>query len=310
MKGTALFPSPAPRAPSVPPGARRLQALLAGLCFLLLTGCANLGAIQEFARTSADSAAYTQLTDEYINSPETSKRYTLESEADKRAALDAKALERKPQAARLMLMHQALSSYMTTLGELAADDLAEADTELDAMFNAAAKANYVDETTGAPLRSISKILVEAALNGYRQRELNKVIAAGNAPLQQLIANQLAIMEGYRESLAVERAMQVSHQRALYAMARDKGREPVAAELLWERGNLTAAQFAQREKALPKYVETLKQIAAGHQALYDNRESLSNKEVAAQIKRYTKRIRAGLKAARTPSEAAAAAAAKP
>ncbi|WP_377704800.1 hypothetical protein [Pseudoduganella sp. UC29_71] len=292
------------------PSARRALTITGALCALLLAGCANLGAIQEFAKTSADSAAYTKLTDEYINSPDTSKRYTLESEAEKRAALDALALQRKPQAARLLLMHQALASYMTTLGELAADDLPEADTELDGMFDAAAKANYIDESTGAPLRSLTKVLAEAALNGYRQRELNKVIAAANAPLQQLIAHQLTIMEGYRESLAVERAMQVSHQRVLSAMAREKASEPVAAELIWERSKLTAAQFAQREQALPKYVDTLKQIAAGHQALYDNRDQLSSKEVAAQIKRYTKRIRAAFKAARTPADDAAASAAKP
>ncbi|KQV82598.1 hypothetical protein ASD15_11455 [Massilia sp. Root351] len=276
----------------------------------MLSGCANLGAVQEFAKTSADSAAYTQLTDEYVNSPETSKLYTLENDAGERARLDTLAAERKPQAARLMLMHQALAGYMAAVGDLAADDLTEADTQLDGMFDAAVKANYVDETTGAPLRSIGKILAEAAMNGYRQRELNKVIAAANAPLQQLIAHQLALMEGYGQSLANERAMQIRHQRVLHAMARDKGREPVAAELIWERSNLTAMQFAQREKAVPKYLETLKQIAAGHQALYDNRDNLSNKEVAAQIKRYTKRIRAALKAARTPSDAAAPAAAKP
>lgn len=299
-----MFHSPTLRAPSP---ARYIHTLLAGLCALLLSGCANLGAIQEFAKTSADGAAYTQLTDEYVNSPETSKRYTLEGDVNERARLDAQAAERKPQSARLLLMHQALAGYMAAVGELAADGLAEADTELDGMFDAAVKANYVDETTGAPLRSITKILTEAALNGYRQRELNKVIGAANAPLQQLIAHQLLLMNGYSESLANERAMQVRHQRVLHAMARDKGREPVAAELIWERGNLSAAQFAQREKAIPKYVETLKQIAAGHQALYDNRDNLSNKEVAAQIKRYTKRIQAALKAARTPSDAAGPAA---
>jgi len=307
-----LFHSSPLRAPfpAAPSTARYIHTLLAGLCALLLSGCANLGAIQEFARTSADSAAYTRLTDEYVNSPETSKLYTLENDVDERSRLDALAAERKPQAVRLLLMHQALTAYMAAVGELAADGLAEADTELDGMFDAAVKANHVDETTGAPLRSISKILAEAALNGYRQRELNKVIAAANAPLQQLIAHQLVLMEGYGQSLANERAMQVRHQRVLHAMAREKGREPVAAELIWERSNLSAAQFREREKALPKYVETLKQIAAGHQALYDNRERLSNQEVAAQIKRYTKRIRAALKAARTPGDPAAPAAAKP
>lgn len=296
-------PSQSPKA-QAPAPARCIHTLLSGLCVLLLSGCANLGAIQEFAKTSADSAAYTQLTDEYVNSPQTSKLYTLEADVNERTRLDALAAERKPQAARLMLMHQALTSYMTTVGELAAGDLSEADKELDGMFDAAVKANYVDETTGAPLRAITKVLTEAALNGYRQRELNKVIEAGNAPLQQLIAHQMALMNGYAESLANERAMQVRHQRVLHAMAREKGREPVAAELIWERSNLTAAQFVQREKAIPKYVETLKQIAAGHQALYDNRDSLSKQEVAAQIKRYTKRIQAALKAARTPADPAA------
>eukprot|EP01034_Spumella_vulgaris_P003084 gene3084-3976_t len=118
-------------------------------------------------------------------------------------------------------MHQALTSYMAAVGDLAADDLADADKDLDGMFDAAVKANYVDETTGAPLRSLSKVLAEAAMNGYRQRELNKVIAAANAPLQQLIAHQLALMAGYGESLANERAMQVRHQRVLHAMAREK-----------------------------------------------------------------------------------------
>lgn len=302
-----MFHSTSPRAPSP---ARYLHTLLAGLYALLLSGCANLGAIQEFAKTSADSAAYTQLTDEYVNSPETSKLYTLEGDVSERSRLEALAAGRKPQAARLMLMHHTLTGYMSAVGELAADDLAEADKELDGMFDAAVKANYVDESTGAPLRSITKILAEAALNGYRQRELNKVIEAANAPLQQLIAHQLALMNGYGESLANERAMQIRHQRTLHALAREKGREPAAAELIWERINVTAAQFVQREKAIPKYIETLRQIAAGHQALYDNRDRLSSKEVAVQIKRYTKRIQAALKAARTPADAAAPAGAKP
>jgi hypothetical protein len=83
----------------------RLCAISIATLVSFLAGCANLGAIQEFGKLSADSAGYTKLTDDYLAGPSNQKKYTLTSEADKRDELDRLSKERAKQGDQLGLYH-------------------------------------------------------------------------------------------------------------------------------------------------------------------------------------------------------------
>ncbi|SDG52478.1 MULTISPECIES: hypothetical protein [unclassified Duganella] len=269
------------------------------LCVLaaLLGGCANLQAVREFGQISSLSAGYTRLSDDYVRSPLINKSYTLEAETQQRATLDAEYQQRLPQAARLQVYHKVVSTYMATLAELAGDDIPTGAEEVDGLVDAAAKANYLDAASVAPARAIGKLLTDATLNGYRHRELKKVIAEGNAPIQALLASLVQSMQAFDASLKIERASANRYYRSLHARARENNREPVAAEQAWASLNAANALFDERERAIPLYIESLRRIAIAHQALYDGRDDIDNHQLLADLKRYTKQIRSAYNAVR-------------
>ncbi len=78
-------------------------ALLAVIVALTLAqGCANLSAVREFANISSESAQYTKLVSDYVESPIRQKRYQPPSEQER---LDRMAAERAAQRDRLLLRH-------------------------------------------------------------------------------------------------------------------------------------------------------------------------------------------------------------
>lgn len=263
----------------------------------LLSGCANLQAVREFGQISSLSAGYTRLSDDYARSPLVNKTYTMEADAQQRARLDAEYQQRLPQAAQLQVYHKTVAAYMATVAELAGDDIPTGAEEVDGLVDAAVKADHLSEANAAPARAIGNLLTDAALNGYRHRELKKVIADANQPIQAVLASLVQSMQAFDASLKIERANANRYYRALHAQARDNNREPVAAELAWAGLNAANAQFDEREKAIPLYIASLQRIAAAHQALYDGREHIDNQQLLADLKRYTKQIRAAYNAVR-------------
>jgi len=60
---------------------KKLLPLLTFLvCVVFLFSCANLQAIRDFAKISSESAQYTVLVNDYVESPERQKRFSPSSE--------------------------------------------------------------------------------------------------------------------------------------------------------------------------------------------------------------------------------------
>jgi len=275
----------------------RFLSVCTTVLVLALSGCANLQAVQEFGQISSLSAGYTRLSEDYARSPLVNQTYTLESETQQRSVLDAEYQQRLPQAAQLQLYHKAVANYMAALADLAADDVPTGAEEVDGLVHAAVKANHLSESAAAPAKAIGKLLTDAALNGYRHRELKKVIAEGNQPIQTVLASLVQSMQAFDASMKIERANATRYYRSLHARARENNREPVAAEWAWASLRAANTQFDQREQAIPLYITSLQRIATAHQALYDGREHIDNQQLLADLKRYTKQIRAAYSAAR-------------
>ncbi len=281
---------------------KHLTVLVYAIALALLAGCANLAEIQEFGKLSADSAGYTRLTDEYLTAPEQQKKYTLASETDARATLDRLGKERLQQAEQLKLYHRAIEGYMTALADLAGDQVTAYDKELGGLVDSAAKGSLIAKDETASLKAISGLLADAATDYYRQRRLHEVIERANAPLQEILRHLTAMVEGYSAAIEDERAAFTAYYRLLIATARENGqrppgtmREPAAAQLISDTFDAQAPSFDTRKKAVNAYLKTLKTIAEAHQNLYDNRDSLSNDNLLAAIKNYSKRIRDSYKA---------------
>jgi hypothetical protein len=97
---------------------KQLLSLLTFLiCITFLLSCANLQAIRDFANISSESAQYTVLVNDYVESPERQKRFSPSSEHE---LLDHNKRIRVQQKEVLLAYHKAISDYMEALGQLAA----------------------------------------------------------------------------------------------------------------------------------------------------------------------------------------------
>src|SRR4030095_1187491 len=132
---------------------------------LVAAGCANLGAVREFASTSSDAAQYKQIVGTYVDTPTRLMRYEPESQ---RPVLARQAAERQGQREQLLLRQRLIQAYMDALGQLAADGLTTYDTQLDALGSAWQTAKFADQGEAAALAAVSKALTTAATERWRQ----------------------------------------------------------------------------------------------------------------------------------------------
>jgi hypothetical protein len=267
---------------------------------MLMAGCANLVAIQEFGKLSADSAGYTKLTEEYGSSPSRRKQYTLSSESDQRTTLDEQAAQRLPQVQRLILYHKTVSEYMKAVANLAADEVVSIDEDISGLADAAVKAKYIEEEKAKAVKSIASTIASALTDVYRQRKLREVIDKANAPLQLVLGDMATLVNAYEESLRIEKADAQRYFRALESTARHQDKQIAIAEQIWARGAERDIQLKDRGDAAAQYGKVLQKIGEAHQKLYDNREKVSDAEVQRQLRQYSKQINAAYKVARDES----------
>lgn len=277
--------------------------LTSALVLTLLAGCANLAAIQEFGKLSADSAGYTKLTEEYASSPSRRKQYTLSTETKQREKLDEQGAQRQPQIQRLLLYHKTVSEYMKAVADLAADEATSFDEEIGGLADAAIKEKYIEEDKGKAVKSISSAIASALTDFYRQRKLKQVIDMANAPLQLVLGDMTTLVSAYEESLRIEQADAQRYFRALESTARHQDKQNAAAEQIWAHMLERDVQMKDRVEAAAQYGKVLQKIGEAHQKLYDNRDKVSDAEVQRQLRQYSKQIYAAYKVARGESASA-------
>jgi hypothetical protein len=263
---------------------RRLGAIVAVWVALATSGCANLAAIRQFAATSSDAAQYSRLVSAYVDGPARLKRYEPASAA---TDLDRRTAERRDQQERLLLRHKLVEEYMDALGALAADDLTTYDKDIDALGAAVRNAKFADQNEAKAFASVSKLLVTAATDRWRQRKLVSLIEEANAPFQTVMGALVTIVEtGFVTDVSIERVALGKH----YGTLQRESKDPAGLAALAEWQQLREAQLDDHDAAIRNYVVVLKTIAAGHQKLYDSRHELSRVEVQREIGRYTKRLK--------------------
>lgn len=271
--------------------ATRLVGAFAVGC-LWLCGCANLAAVREFAKTSAATADYKQVVADYTNSPTRQLRYQPDRNAD---TLKQLATKRAAQGPMLEATQQVLVAYMSSLGDLAADKLPNVDSEIDGLSKALETAKFVGDgdqqigkETATAAASIAKVLIRAGLDGWRQREVVKIVKETNAPLQDVVAGLKEILDKdlrmslQNEEIAVSKPFQ-SWNAAAKAGNDPDGAPQVARILLDER----LEQVKAKRASLDAYIKVLDTIAKGHDDLFKNVDKFDKKDLVERLKGYSK-----------------------
>lgn len=277
--------------------------LTSALVLTLLASCANLAAIQEFGKLSADSAGYTKLTEEYASSPRRRKQYTLSTDCKQRERLDEQTAQRQPQIQRLMLYHKTVSDYMKAVADLASDEATSFDEGIGGLADAAIKEKYIEEDKAKAVKSIASAIASAVTDFYRQRKLKQVIDKANAPLQLVLGDMATLVKAYEESLRIEKEDAQGYFRTLESTARHQDKQSATAELIRSHGLERDLQLKDRVEAAAQYGKVLQKIGEAHQKLYDNRDKVSDAEVQRQLRQYSRQIFAAYKVARGESASA-------
>ncbi|MCC7274312.1 MAG: hypothetical protein IT561_16720 [Alphaproteobacteria bacterium] len=256
---------------------------------LAAAACADLTAIRKFADTSAESAQYTRLAQDYAAAPLRQKRY---QPAERHAQLDERAKVRAEQVTAILAEHALIEEYMRALGALAADEAPVFDSEIDGLTGAVTKAKFATDAEAGAAATIAKLVLRAAADGWRQARLRELIEQGNAPLQTIIAALRDVTaKGFLVEVTIEQAAARSHYNTLIVSSKD----PAGRAAIQEWAELRMAEIAGREAAARSYDEILARIAEGHQALYDGRNDIGRKELLRQLQAYAKMIQKAAKA---------------
>jgi hypothetical protein len=258
---------------------------LAVACLALVaSGCANLSAIREFAGTSSDAAQYSQLVVAYVDTPTRLKRYEPRSQWPE---LDRQAADRQAQREQLLLRHKLIQEYMDALGQLAVDSLPTYDTELDTLGNAVKAAKFADQGEATAFAAVSKLLVTAVTDRWRQGKLESLIEQTDGPFQVVVGALVKVVEqGFAGDLEVERIALDKY----YTTLQREGKDSAGLAALTEWRELREGQLRGHEAAIRNYTVVLKTIALGHHRLFESRHQLSKPDIQAEIHQYARRLK--------------------
>lgn len=250
----------------------RIRVMIRGVLaasLLALAACTDLSAVRDFSRLSAGTADYRALVDRY-GSFGNRLAYYRERPVD--------VGDRAAQREGLLALHTALTGYMTALGDLADDGVVSVSTA--PLAEAAQKAALFDAAMRPKVEALGNVVARAATAGWQQRELGRVIEAGNAPVQDITARLVRFAEAQGDDDAQERlAIRTAYGRILENPRSD----PAARRLVFERREERLAELDARAGARNAFIAAMRKIAEGHQALHDGRDRLSTAEVQRQIR---------------------------
>lgn len=265
-------------------GRQSVRVVVIACLVLVASGCANLGAVREFANTSSDAVQYSQLVGAYAGTPTRLKRYEPQSQWP---TLDRQATEREGQRERLLLRQKLIQDYMDALGQLAADDLVTYDSQIDSLGAAVKNAKFADANETAAFSAVSKLLVAAVTDRWRRDKLESLIGQTEGPFQVVMGALVTIVEqDFGSDVANERVAVDKY----YTTVQREGRDPAGLAALAEWREMRDGQLRERESAISSYTVVLKTIAAGHHKLYESRHDLSKSEIKAEIHQYTMRLK--------------------
>lgn len=275
---------------------RNIVLVIISGSLLFLCGCVNLQSIRAFSEISAESTNYTAIVQDYTKIPDRAIRY-LEGNADGVALLKNIAEDRKKQQMVLLTLHKTISQYMKALGELASDEVVPdkpwEETKKDLIaINDGRKHHFIEDDEIAACVNLSKLVPKMLTDLYRQQKLKGIIFKTNKDFQVIITALEKFVEFvYIPSLENEKAYCGNYYSGIISAAREDPPQEAAIGLLREKQFDREDAVDAKVAAARLYLDILNKIGKGHQLLYDDVNSISSKQVLANIAKFGEDISA-------------------
>ena len=284
---------------------------------LSLSACANLGAVREFAASSASMTGYTAVTERYFASVDHVLREmpTTADFANERAKAEALKREQADQKAALLKLHDTATGYMVALARLAGDDTFDLSGSIDAVSgklvrvpNLGIGAKEIDAYA-----SIAKTVTSWALAAVQAKEVKELARRHGDAMDTLLGGMQTVTALYETELKSERdrirafgeARVVSWSQPLASEKNPKNpdREDIEsrreAVVAWSRRGyaMVAKEEADAVASAHAAAAGIAVVRAGHAEMLKNLDHLDRKDVVALLKKAVadlKSIRSNLK----------------
>ena len=263
--------------------------ICAALGLALLTGCADLKAVRDFAGESARFSACTELTERFRDTARREQPY-LAGEA---LAL-AQANDQRRQAAYrdLQEVPRALSAYLRTLARLAGDgafDVAEGFAPAASEIQAHPEFGLGAEHAAA-CAALGRVAARWASSARQERAVRKMLEEGDPSVQVLLDGMASLVRCYRQTLESERKTVLGLLEVELPYA-DAPRDRLLAALAQAHLQAKRREYDLEAERCAAAMEGIRSLRTGHRQLLENARRLSCAEVAAALDRCTRDLRA-------------------
>lgn len=280
---------------------KALQPLLLA-AFLLQCGCSSPKEIAEFAslaeRAARDFAGVAQsvvTTCEVQQQRGASSRAAIFSLEEDGVALAKQDTERcaSSVSARDALLdaHKVVEEYMMALKLLSNDNVLitkPADGSVDTLK----KGLGLSEAQAASIKGLADAIAKALTDGYRRKELAKMIREANEPLQQTVAVLSGVIGQQIESkFKLSEAAVKSYYATGLAAQKDAGAESITSRLWIQQGERELAELRAQKAAALSYRKILAKIATGHAKLNEASGNWKSPVLASFLAQSIQEIRA-------------------
>lgn len=266
----------------------KLKFALVAALLLLTSACADLAAVQDYAKASASVPGYDEATKEF------GSRFTrAEVYLDEKGRRTAQILtpERQRAVPDLIAVHKNLQAYMLVLGKLAGAQTFNLDKQTEGLQKAivAFPPFGLDADTANAAGTLGRLVAKWALLGIQQQYVIELVTEADPSIQAVTGGMRRIVEVYQKDLANERReVQAIYNinrpfiSATYSSA-SPSRDKLLAVLSDDHFSQKAAEFTTRAARLSELDKALEKIANGHAELRRNVNNLSSREFAAALK---------------------------
>ena len=278
------------------------------LTILFSTSCTDLRPVQQFADVAADAARrfpvlahdlstscrrqiYLQDFRKNKFSPE--KMLVLldpstRTQADSTLFAPCKDLiEQEP---RLIQANTVLLNYLQAMAALASNDTTALDSSLTNVGNSFKETGLFTANEVKAVKGLAAFILKLAQSGTRQSKIKEAVAENNEHIKVLtdVLSRI-VTQQYQLQLTNERdelqsfyisgmKEYVAYQKSLPRTSSDAVLDPLPIMNVKHQYDVDDAEILKRMKAATAYSDLLKQIQAGHQALFEGRNQLTSREV--------------------------------
>ncbi len=240
--------------------------IAAATLFLFLTcACTDLDEITQFAKASQDvGKAFPGIADQAEAACNRANSFINTQNPVPQLPCDVYGKLKPP----LVKVNEALFGYVASLGKLASADLSKVGGGFDSLGadlkQGDPSISAANVTKASAAAGLAKAITNIWANGYRQREVSKIVRENNQAVQDVTQFLSEYAAGkYKQSFHHEGDYEES-----YCLNMKSPAEPVATDLLVRKCAADKVRIEAQEKAVTDYQNALATIAKAHQKLYE------------------------------------------